>query len=243
MDSTSTPKNAGRRKKLGKLGQGALVLALAGAAVGGGTYATWSQSATASAGTITSGRLAATTGTITNWDVSQDRSDATATAPVTGLKAHSISNLTTYKVVPGDTVQVNIPLNLALEGDNLVANLNLATTAPTTGGLLNTATSTDGVTVTYDVYNAAGTKLTGTPVAWGVDTPYTFQAAAQGGANATGPVVLPATIDATADLTVVVTAKFGDATGVNRQAVTAALGNVVASFSQTRTGTGNGFTA
>lgn len=246
MDSTSTPKNAGRRRRLGKVGQGALVLALAGAAVGGGTFATWSQSASSAGGTITAGRLAVAQNAQTVYDVSSDRTDATTTVPVTNLKGHTITSLSTYRTVPGDSIQINVPVDLALEGDNLAADLTVDTTAAT-----GTLTGADGVTVTYDVYNtmnaAAPVKLNASPITWGTDTPFSFQATSvgQGGANPTPgtggtvPIILPAATGGTAELTVVVTAKFNDTANNNTKntsaAVTAALGNIVTSFEQHRT--------
>ena len=246
MSSTSSPKNAERRKKLGKVGKGTLALVLVTGALSSGTYALWSQSATGSGGTITAGRLAVAQNAQAIYDVSQDRTDGTATAPVTNLKGHTITSLATYRTVPGDSIQVNIPVDLALEGDNLAADLTVDTAAAT-----GTLTGVDGVTVTYDVYNtinaASPVKLNSSPIALGADTPFQFQATSvgQGGANPTPaaggtvPIVLPSTTGGAAEMTVVVTAKFNDTANNNTKntaaAVTAALGNIVTSFEQTRT--------
>lgn len=102
---------------------GALILA--GSA---GTFALWSDSATVPGDTITSGNLDVAAAGFQAFDVSADRSDATATT-ATGAKGHIIDP-STWRMVPGDTVELNYGIAVALEGDNLVANLD-------TSGLLN----------------------------------------------------------------------------------------------------------
>src|SRR5699024_10635751 len=89
-----------------------IIAGAAGAALlmGGGTFALWSDSAGAPGGQITSGNLAvASVGT--SWiDASSDRADAD----------HAI-DLETFKIVPADTIEGRIALDLALQVDKIVA--------------------------------------------------------------------------------------------------------------------------
>jgi alternate signal-mediated exported protein len=109
---------------------------------GGSTFALWSDSDAAAGGTIVNGDLdVKALGALAWKDVSGDRTDS----------PHTI-DLTTWKMVPGDTIEGTQEIDVALLGDNLSAELSLskgtADTLPT------------GVKVAYDVTNAAGTVLT-----------------------------------------------------------------------------------
>ncbi len=145
-----TEKNTRRRN--------AVIAAAAGAAllIGGSTYALWSATDNINGGTITAGRLDLTVGDIVAYDVSSDRTDsseAIATPLILAdgyaesispklsvseeegeegaLAGHLIDDTDTWMIVPGDTVAVTIPLEIILEGDNLVAALTLDATALT----------------------------------------------------------------------------------------------------------------
>ena len=120
----------------------AVISAIAGAAllVGGSTYALWSANDTIRGGTITGGNLAIAVGDMQAWDVSEDRIDidtngvtaADGETVLQGLRGHAIKNLQPqnvgdpyWKMVPGDTVAMAFPYTITLEGDNLVAGLEI----------------------------------------------------------------------------------------------------------------------
>lgn len=98
----------------------------------GGTFALWSDSETTSGQRIINGDLdvqAADT-RLQYWDVSSDRPDADASAPITGTPGHVIEDAENWSLVPGDTVQATYLYQVAVEGDNLVADLTAGTAAP-----------------------------------------------------------------------------------------------------------------
>jgi alternate signal-mediated exported protein len=81
---------------------------------GAGTFAMWNQSTTAQAGTVASGTLTiANAGTPTWKNVSSD-------APAGGT---AITNIGSYKIVPGDTLEMTQTFTVAASGDNLKATL------------------------------------------------------------------------------------------------------------------------
>lgn len=93
-----------------------VIAGAAGAAllVGGATFALWSDSAPVAGGTITAGNLDVEA-VAPQWkDVSEDRAGG----------AHAI-DLTTFRIVPGDTIEGTFGFKAALEGDNMVAELSL----------------------------------------------------------------------------------------------------------------------
>jgi alternate signal-mediated exported protein len=120
-----------------------VIAGIAGIALlaGGSTFALWSDSDTAAGGTIVNGDLdVAALGALSWKDVSGDRTDS----------PHAI-DLASWKMVPGDTIVGTQEIDVALLGDNLSAKLSLSKAAADT---LPT-----GVSVAYDVTNAAGTVL------------------------------------------------------------------------------------
>jgi alternate signal-mediated exported protein len=127
----------------------------AGAALllGGGTYALWSDSAQLTAsGNIVAGDLDITAkGSVTYFDVSWDREADQQTAIITGssVKGHAITNLSDYRVVPGDTIAAVFPYQVKLEGDNLVAKLSVDAT-PSNSGF-------SAISYEYQVFNGSGT--------------------------------------------------------------------------------------
>jgi predicted ribosomally synthesized peptide with SipW-like signal peptide len=125
----------------------ALIAGAAGIALlgGGSTFALWNASTGVNGGTITNGDLNVQAINTLSWkDVSGDRVD----------KGHAI-NLTNWKMVPGDTIEGTQDIDVALLGDNLSATLSLSKAA---GDTLPA-----GVSIAYDVTNAAGTAIkTGT---------------------------------------------------------------------------------
>jgi len=223
-----------------------IIAGVAGGALllGGTTYALWTDNAVQTGGTITNGNLdVAALDAPTYYDVSQDRSDATDTTPVTELAAHSIPDLTAYTIVPGDVLESNFGFVVALEGDNLVGELNLSLAGGTAAGA--------GVTFTAQAFYLDGGVWTpvsaAVPVTPGGATDFSIgflQAANEddGALDGALPVIDVTDTAGITDpnITVVVTATFAAAT-TNRDLVqaTSALGNVTVTLDQVRAGAGN----
>ena len=224
-----------------------VIAGIAGLALltGGTTFALWSDTTGAIAGgTIINGNLDVAAVTPIAWyDTSADRTDKASTSPVSGVAAHAITDLTTWKMVPGDTVEGNLGLEVALSGDNLVANLKVATTA--TSGL------PAGVTVTYDVYRAPITPELGpqrvvTAGVFGVDSTLRFAAPRAGQAagaplNAAPTIVVAKTVTSgTANVWVVVKVAFAAGTTGSTASATmnasTVLNSITATLDQVRTG-------
>lgn len=106
---------------------------------GGGTLAVWNAQVESNAGTIASGDLNL-----------QAQNAGTWTSNVSG----DITNIASYKVVPGETLTYTQPLGITLEGDNLKATLKLTGTAANKG-FTATNVAVNGPTLT----NTAGKVL------------------------------------------------------------------------------------
>ena len=195
----------------------------------GGTFALWSDSATADGAAITSGNLDVELVGTPRWlDVSPDRTDA----------PHAI-DLETFRIVPGDTIEGRFGIDAALEGDNLVAALGLDL-SETSGALL---ADEDGVTVTYSLLDRQGqvvADVTDVPAAEVAEVHF---ASADNSHNVPELPVLPAELSGSELYTVVVTAEFDENTPdqVRTQAA-ADLADLAVSLDQVRTGApGGGF--
>ncbi len=198
-----------------------LIAGVAGIALlaGGSTFALWSAEATVAGGTITNGDLNVTAATPLSWvDTSADRTDA----------GHPIININTWRMVPGDTAEGTVAVDVTLIGDNLAAELDLTSTAPA---------DLNGLDLTYEVYKEGDTT---TPVASGS---YGAPVALRFAANTTSQeATSPTTIvveesDGTTTLTVVITASFTDmGAAQDRDDVNAvtALGDLAVSLTQVR---------
>jgi alternate signal-mediated exported protein len=85
--------------------------------LGGGTFALWYQTQSVASGSVTSGALSFVASTAT-WKV----------APLTSAGAvgtqQSISDITTFKMVPGDTVTLTVPLQVTASGNTIRAALS-----------------------------------------------------------------------------------------------------------------------
>ncbi|MDR1824561.1 MAG: alternate-type signal peptide domain-containing protein [Bifidobacteriaceae bacterium] len=146
--TTSTKTASGRRSLRTK----ALVAGAAGVALllGGTTFATWSDSSTASPASVSHGKLdlVAEFSNPKLYDVSQDRvnkagSVATLLYDNSGDAGGNEISASTFKAVPGDTVEVDLKdISVTLSGDNLKANLVLSATGA----------SADNWTLTYKVF-------------------------------------------------------------------------------------------
>jgi alternate signal-mediated exported protein len=199
-----------------------LVWVAGGAALllGGSTFALWSASDTFAGGTITAGDLnLVQTRDTTFWDVSGDRTDATAAVPGTdgSQLGHSLdpANASTWRIVPGDKVAATFSANVMLEGDNLVGLLSLDGLDERTAGI-------SGLSYSYEVYQAGQLVVQETALPSTADAPLLYLSApgtgqANGGSDATvtGPASGAAAATAvfpmmakTEDLTVVVYGSF-----------------------------------
>lgn len=104
-----------------------LVSAIAGAAGltlllgGAGTFALWNSTASLSGGTIVAGNLL-----------------VTDSAPTNGVwkNGATVISLSSYRIVPGDTLTYTKTIDITATGDNLIATLAIAdaTIAPTSTG-------------------------------------------------------------------------------------------------------------
>lgn len=123
----------------------ALVAGAAGLVLltGGTTFALWSQSSTVPGGSISSGSLGVVSSGGLAWaDTSADVTDG----PV------AIPDLSSFAIVPGDTILAAQPLTLSLTGNDIEANLSAVMPA---GGALTGALADDGLSGT--VYLVPGT--------------------------------------------------------------------------------------
>jgi alternate signal-mediated exported protein len=141
---------------MNKLTSGAIVgtLGIALLLGGAGTFAMWNQSTTANAGTVASGTLTiANSGTPTWKNVSTDAA-AGGTA---------IANIASYKIVPGDTLEMTQTFTVAASGDNLKATLAYdpasITTATTADAALKAATTVNFTATGGGITTDATTKV------------------------------------------------------------------------------------
>ncbi|MFY0408467.1 alternate-type signal peptide domain-containing protein [Solicola sp. PLA-1-18] len=121
-----------KKSTKGAVAATAAVALLAG---GAGSLAYWSDSGTVNGGTITSGKLTLT---------------PSATAGSWSNGANTISNISTYRVVPGDVLVYTKGFTLAAAGNNLTATVGVDP-ASVTGALVGTG----GATVTTQVLEGA----------------------------------------------------------------------------------------
>ena len=168
------------------------VAGAAGAALlmSGGTYALWSDSADVDGGAITSGNLKVDFLKHSWKDVSGDRKDS----------PHDI-DLEDFKIVPGDTVLGKFPVDVGLEGENLVAELSFV------GGGSPDGELAEGLEVTYTVLDAEGDE-----VASGSGGSVTVPLASEDNGNPGDLVQVPADTDGDAEFTVEVSVTFDEDT-------------------------------
>lgn len=136
MTSTTTTTTHHRRTKgLIAIGAGAALL------IGGSTFALWTAQSDIAAGTITAGDLDVAVAAGTWSDVSAEHETAVA-----------IPALADFRLVPGDIIEGEFPVDVAALGDNLVADLTVGFTSPS-GALL---ADLEGVSVSYSILDADG---------------------------------------------------------------------------------------
>ncbi|HWH26869.1 MAG TPA: alternate-type signal peptide domain-containing protein [Pseudolysinimonas sp.] len=136
---------------MNKLVKGAVATGLGVALLmgGAGTLAFWNAStplAAASGGSITAGQLSASAGAAGTWNY--------------GTSAGPAVNLSTFKIVPGDTIVYTQNVTLTASGDNLKFSIGSTGAGITaTGAAANTALATalgNGAVVTYTVTSGTG---------------------------------------------------------------------------------------
>lgn len=197
---------------------------------GGATFATWSDELSLGGGSITSGNLDVAPLTASGWyDASADRTDAAAIPGFLGselsLTGHAI-DIDDWRMVPGDKAVAAFPFQLALEGDNVVAELDVTGVS---------ALSTANVPVSVAVYDAAGDPVTLTAGKLRVK-------ATDSGTGIVGLTVDRTTIDGSdsdADMTAVVTVDFTDVSNqVLVESELVDLTNIGVTLTQVRAGSG-----
>ncbi|UFU03293.1 alternate-type signal peptide domain-containing protein [Ruania suaedae] len=204
-----------------------LLAGAAGAALllGGTTFALWSDSEDIDGGTITAGTLdVALLGDPVWEDISEDRTDA----------GHEI-DLSTFRIVPGDVIQGRYAVDVALQGENMVAAFGITGDEGQTGTLL------DGLEVVVEVEDETGTVVASGTGA-GVDLNVNLASDDNGNNDPALPTV-PVALDGTANHTVVVTVTFDEDTDEQELALaTATLEGLSVTLDQVRdAGAGGGF--
>jgi predicted ribosomally synthesized peptide with SipW-like signal peptide len=201
---------------------------VAGVAIlaGGTTFALWSDSEEVDGGEITSGNLDVKLTEHKWFDVSDDRTD----------EGHPI-DLSTFKIIPGDTIKGEFGVDMALEGDNMVAKLSLQRDGSTSGALFGDGE--DDVKVTYRLFGPDG-AVTG-ETAFGDEATVAF-ASKDNSHNVAALPTIPATFEADGgEYTVVVTATFDE--GTPDRVLTQASGDLAdlgVHLEQSRSTTGEG---
>ena len=173
-----------------------VVAGIAGAALlmGGTTFALWSDSDTVDGAEISSGNLDVAVigdpGSQWSWeDISADRTD----------NSHEI-DLADFRIIPGDTIQGTVALDVALEGENMVAAL---------GAELGAA---DGDLTNLDI-DIAVTDSAGEPVTLNSEGDMVLASMDNGNPHPQTLTTVGSTLDSSADVTVTVTVTFPASTG------------------------------
>lgn len=173
-----------------------VVAGIAGAALlmGGTTFALWSDSDTVDGAQISSGNLDVAVigdpGSQWSWeDISADRTD----------NSHEI-DLADFRIIPGDTIQGTVALDVALEGENMVAAL---------GAELGAA---DGDLTNLDI-DIAVTDSEGDPVTLNSEGDMVLASMDNGNPHPQTLTTVGSTLDSSADVTVTVTVTFPASTG------------------------------
>jgi len=174
-----------RTKLIAGVGGVALIAGIAGMS----TFALWSDNASVPGGTVTAGTLQVAE-VDTYWtDVSPD------------VAERGIADIATYELVPGDVVQLTSEVDVALEGANLAANLDISTLEQ---GVIE-AGAEDYVDISVQLYDGTGAPFN-------VDTNGNYRFSASDAYENLGGIQVPATLDDAADVTAEVTITFDAAT-------------------------------
>ena len=173
-----------------------VIAGIAGAALlmGGTTFALWSDSDTVDGAEITAGNLDVAVlgdpGSQWSWqDISADRTD----------NSHEI-DLADFRIIPGDTIEGTVALDVALEGENMVAALG-ANLGAASGDLTN-----------LDI-DVAVTDSNGDPVTLNSGGTLVLASQDNGNPDPQTLTTVGSTLDSSADVTVTVTVTFPASTG------------------------------
>lgn len=167
-----------RNKLVAGIGGAAIVAGL----VGMGSFALWSDNAATDAGIVSAGTLEVDNVGIYWDDISTDLPEA----PIDAVED--------WKVVPGDTLRLTVDLDVALEGENLAAELDLSELE----NALVDANVQDLVTLDATLAEADGTPVSPEN---GV---YRFSTDAANGGQELGGVKAPVELDGARDVTATV---------------------------------------
>ncbi|MDR2373574.1 MAG: SipW-dependent-type signal peptide-containing protein, partial [Bifidobacteriaceae bacterium] len=135
-----------------------LVAGAAGVALllGGSTFAYWSDSTQETVGTITNGVLSVSkgTGAVKAFDLRDDKQNSetdyeSAVGSGTSLY-YKVVNLSNFKAVPGDTIEIDIPFTLVAVGDNMKYDVDVQVDGPSID------LSTSGWTAEARLYKGSG---------------------------------------------------------------------------------------
>ena len=157
-----------------------LMWVAAGAAAllaGGSTFALWSASDTFSGGSITAGDLNIEQLEDTSfWDVSNDRKDATETVGASdgSQPGHQVTDITSWRIAPGDKLAASFETTATLDGDNLVARVGI-------DGLQNLTENVSGINYSYEVYYGDQLLVTETALPKTADSPLLYLSAPAAG--------------------------------------------------------------
>ncbi|MCL2779898.1 MAG: hypothetical protein FWD74_00085 [Actinomycetia bacterium] len=132
-----------RRRALAALALPLAVGAIALCMIGGVTHARWASNDTFSGGTVTGGDLRVSTGAMT-WR----QTTPGVTNPASGTLGDAPSG---FVAMPGDVVEISVPVTTVLHGQNLTAELTADYLAPASTGA--------DIAVTYRVENEAGQQI------------------------------------------------------------------------------------
>ena len=186
---------------------------------GGTTFATWSETLTQDGATITSGKLDITGVSTPVWyDVTAGRPDADATTPVTGRAGHTI-DAATWRTVPGDSAEATYSFDVALEGDNLAAQLDVSNLR---------VVAANGGTAAFKIYDGTGNEITSKLV--GGRLTFVGPDAGVDPRGVAGSVAVDTTT--AADVHVVVTVDFASDEAEDMSATVYQLGEVGGSLTQ-----------
>lgn len=229
-----------------KVTTGAVALGIVALLAGGTTLAYWADNDTTTAATITSGRMSITANADNVWhDVSNASGKKNDTTGLTWNQVIALQNfkgagnqgaldLTSFRIVPGDTLVGRQTFNLTAVGDNLNATLDVDVRDSATGTLLSDVEGLSVKTTLYDAKGAPVASSNGGPSKATV-TVYSAEYASDMGIE-DGPGVL--IVDDTTqldDLKVSVEAYFDENTSnLNKQNATAALNSATINLVQGR---------
>jgi alternate signal-mediated exported protein len=223
MNTTKDVRARSRRRK-------GILAGVAGAALllSGSTFALWQAQDDVAGADITAGDLNLEKAkAAADWyDVSEDRTHSGTVTGLSSVSGDAIADITTYRIVPGDTLAAAFEFDMTLEGDNLVAAL---TAAP--GSAINLTAWTElavQAEVFVDGVSAGTVDLTDTTEqSIGYFTPQ--------GSNQDGQAGVTALSGTSDSVIVLVTAKFDEDTADrDRVQAVAALNNLLVSLKQDR---------